>query len=85
MTLPSAPRRALDDPEGEVGVETILWRSERDGAPDSPDLPRGAARRRGGAPDHHDAALGTPLGEGPHLSGTVGDGESTVLAVLRLV
>jgi hypothetical protein len=28
--------------------------------------------------------VGTPLGEGPHLSGTVGDtGDSTVLAVLR--
>ncbi len=27
--------------------------------------------------------VGTPLGEGPHLSGTVGDDEPTVLAVLR--
>ena len=27
--------------------------------------------------------VGTPLGEGPDLTGTVGDGESTVLAVLR--
>lgn len=28
--------------------------------------------------------VGTPLGEGLHLSGTVGDSDSTVLAVLRL-
>jgi hypothetical protein len=28
--------------------------------------------------------VGTPLGEGAHLAGTVGDGESTVLAVLRM-
>ncbi|RYC07034.1 CG0192-related protein [Nocardioides zhouii] len=28
--------------------------------------------------------VGAPLGEGAHLSGTVGDGASTVLAVLRL-
>jgi len=27
--------------------------------------------------------VGTPLGEGPHLSGTVGDAEGLVLAVLR--
>ena len=27
--------------------------------------------------------VGTPLGEGPHLGGTVAGGETTVLAVLR--
>lgn len=32
---------------------------------------------------HLARVVGTPLGEGPHLSGTVGDAESTVLAVLR--
>ena len=48
----------LDDPEGEVGVETILWRLDDDTVVQVPlDLSRGAADRGRGAPDHDDAAL----------------------------
>ena len=42
--------------------------------------------RAGGVEIDLARVVGTPLGEGPHLSGSVGDSsESTVLAVLRRV